>query len=136
MLPFFIYNRSFLTVFRSSDITNNFNPLTGSYRKSFPSALGLPPTDVSHPVSESTSAFMLQTSIPRTSMSATYPTSQKELAMPLPDASGPTPWDQQYYNNLWMHSTDGLDYSNEHDICKSYWKRSLSFFLTHNISDA
>lgn len=61
-------------------------------------------------------------------MSATYPVSQNELAMPMSDAD-PTPWDQQYdERNLLMHSTNGLGYSNEHDLCKSHWKRYLGFF--------
>jgi len=94
--------------------------------------------DVLH-TSGSPSVFELQTSIPHwTSTSATYypqAASQNELAMPLPDAGSPALWDQQYPSDLWMHSA-GPGYLNEHDICKSYWKVYLSFFLTCDISDA
>ena len=69
----------------------------------------------------------------------TYPMSQNELAMPMPDA-GPnslscTLWDQQYDGrNLLIVPTDGLGwagsghYSSEHDMCKFHWKHCLSFF--------
>ena len=95
--------------------------------------------DVSCPVSESqllshTTSSALQIFIPQTSMSAamTYPISQNEPPMPMPDTGlsllSYTPWDQQCDGHkLLMHSTDGLGwasghYSSEHNMCKSHWK--------------
>jgi len=135
-----VFQSTIFNVAINSDSHTSETPLTGGYRKYFPSAPGLPPMDVSQPVTESqllshTTASALQTFIPRTSMSAamSYPISQNELAISMPD-TGPsslsyTLWDQQCNgHNLLMHSADSLGwagsryYSSEHNMCKSHWK--------------
>ena len=99
------------------------------YKKCFPSAPGLPPIGVSHPMTESQTASASQTFIPPTSMSAamTYPIHQNELAMSMPDTGSSSlsypPWDHQrdMHDSFLMHAMDGLGwagsspYSSEHD---------------------